>query len=87
MLVRVRAASVNPADWHVIRGEPLVARLSFGLRAPKAAVPGCDLSGVVEVVGQDVVGFQPGDEVYGSSFMRGFGASPSTRRSPPTSWR
>src|ERR687892_2356352 len=45
VLVRVQAASVNPADWHIIRGDPYLARLSFGLRGPKEPVPGCDLAG------------------------------------------
>ena len=74
VLVRVRAASVNPADWHFMRGEPYIARLQAGLRAPKAAVLGCDLAGTVEAVGASVQGYEPGDEVFGSPFMRGFGA-------------
>lgn len=74
VLVRVRAASVNPADWHFMRGEPLIARLQAGLRAPKAAVLGCDLAGTVEAVGASVHDYEPGDEVFGSPFMRGFGA-------------
>jgi NADPH:quinone reductase-like Zn-dependent oxidoreductase len=74
VLVRVHAAAVNPADWHLIRGEPYIARLSFGLRGPKDPVPGCDLAGRVEAVGKAVTGFHPGDEVYGSPFMRGLGA-------------
>ena len=74
VLVRVRAASVNPADWHFMRGEPYIARLQAGLRAPKASVLGCDLAGTVEAVGASVQGFEPGDDVFGSPFMRGFGA-------------
>jgi NADPH:quinone reductase-like Zn-dependent oxidoreductase len=74
VLVRVHAAAVNPADWHLIRGEPYVARLSFGLRGPKDPVPGCELAGRVEAVGNAVTAFRPGDEVYGSPFMRGLGA-------------
>jgi NADPH:quinone reductase-like Zn-dependent oxidoreductase len=74
VLVRLRAASVNPADWHIARGDPYIARLSFGLRGPKARVPGCDLAGKVEAVGHGVTSLRPGDEVFGSSFMRGFGA-------------
>jgi NADPH:quinone reductase-like Zn-dependent oxidoreductase len=73
VLVRVRAAAVNPADWHLIRGEPYIARLQWGLRTSKNPVPGCDLAGQVERVGRNVARFQPGDEVFGSSFMRGFG--------------
>ena len=74
VLVRVQAASVNPADWHIIRGDPYLARLSFGLRGPKDPVPGCDLAGRVEAVGSAVTAFTPGDEVFGSAFMRGLGA-------------
>jgi NADPH:quinone reductase-like Zn-dependent oxidoreductase len=74
VLVRVRAASVNPADWHMVRGVPDIARLSFGLRAPKHRVPGCDVAGQVEAVGRNVTMFQPGNEVFGSPFGNGFGA-------------
>jgi NADPH:quinone reductase-like Zn-dependent oxidoreductase len=74
VLVRVRAAAVNPADWHLIRGEPYIARLQWGLRTPKNRIPGCDLAGQVEAVGRNVTRLQPGDEVVGSPFMRGFGA-------------
>ena len=74
VLVRVRAASVNPADWHFMRGEPYIARLQAGLRTPKAVVLGCDLAGTVEAAGASVQGLEPGDEVFGSPFMRGFGA-------------
>jgi NADPH:quinone reductase-like Zn-dependent oxidoreductase len=82
VLVRVHAASVNPADWHVIRGDPYLARLSFGLRGPKDPVPGCDLAGRVEAVGSAVTAFGPGDEVFGSPFMRGFGAFAETAAVP-----
>jgi NADPH:quinone reductase-like Zn-dependent oxidoreductase len=74
VLVGVRAASVNAADWHLVRGAPYISRLSFGLRAPKHPVPGCDLAGVVEAVGPEVTRFAVGDEVYGTAFLRGFGA-------------
>jgi NADPH:quinone reductase-like Zn-dependent oxidoreductase len=82
VLVRVHAASVNPADWHVIRGDPFIARLSFGLRGPKDSVPGCDLAGRVEAVGSAVTAFGPGDEVFGSPFMRGLGAFAETASIP-----
>jgi NADPH:quinone reductase-like Zn-dependent oxidoreductase len=65
VLVRVRAASVNPLDWHEIRGEPLLVRLSGGLRRPRKTIPGVDVAGVVEAVGRDVTRFRPGDEVWG----------------------
>jgi NADPH:quinone reductase-like Zn-dependent oxidoreductase len=74
VLVRVRATSVNPADWHFVRGEPYLARLSMGLRKPKFPIMGCDLAGTVEAVGPGVTALKPGDEAYGSPFMEGFGA-------------
>ncbi|MFR9752466.1 NAD(P)-dependent alcohol dehydrogenase [Nocardia sp. 004] len=74
VLVRVHATSVNPADWHLIRGIPHIARLQVGLRRPQHTVPGCDVAGQVESVGAGVTGFRPGDEVFGSPFLRGFGA-------------
>ena len=67
VLVRVRATSVNPYDWHVMRGEPYIARLmpgGLGLRGPKLAILGCDMTGRVEAVGQDVTRFGPGDDVF-----------------------
>jgi NADPH:quinone reductase-like Zn-dependent oxidoreductase len=66
VLVKVIAASVNPADWHMIRGEPKFARLTFGLTKPKNIIPGIDLAGQVESVGRDVKEFHPGDEVFGA---------------------
>ena len=66
VIVRVRAASMNPYDWHMIRRLPYVARASAGLRSPKHPVPGADFAGVVEEVGANVTGFAPGDRVFGS---------------------
>ena len=74
VLVRVHATSVNPADWHFMRGDPYLMRLQAGLRRPKDAVLGCDLAGQVDAVGEDVTTFRPGDQVFGCTFMRGFGA-------------
>jgi len=66
VLVRVRASSVNPADWHIMRGSPLFLRLAgYGLRTPKHPVLGSDVAGVVEAVGKDVTGLRTGDEVFG----------------------
>jgi NADPH:quinone reductase-like Zn-dependent oxidoreductase len=66
VLVRVRAASLNPADWHFVRGEPLLVRLITGLRRPaKPAVLASDLAGQVAAVGPNVSRFRPGDEVFG----------------------
>jgi NADPH:quinone reductase-like Zn-dependent oxidoreductase len=66
VLVRVRAASINPYDWHQVRGTPLIVRLVVGMRGPHPAIPGLDVAGVVEDVGADVTEFRPGDEVIGS---------------------
>jgi NADPH:quinone reductase-like Zn-dependent oxidoreductase len=74
VLVGVHATSVNAADWHIVRAVPKIARLQMGLRKPSFAVPGCDFAGVVEAVGKDVTTVRPGDEVFASSFMHGFGA-------------
>ncbi|WFE26712.1 NAD(P)-dependent alcohol dehydrogenase [Solwaraspora sp. WMMD791] len=67
VLVRVHASSVNAYDWHIMRGDPYVARFSFGLRRPRAAVRGQDFAGRVEAVGAAVTRFRPGDEVYGEA--------------------
>jgi NADPH:quinone reductase-like Zn-dependent oxidoreductase len=67
VLVRVRAASVNPYDWHMMRGEPRLMRLKFGLRAPRDPRLGIDVAGVVEEVGTGVTEFAVGDEVFGRS--------------------
>src|SRR5215211_7517465 len=74
VLLKVHAASVNPADWHLLRGKPYIARLQFGLRKPKYRVLGCDVVGQVEAVGKNVTMLQPLSEVFGSPFMHGLGA-------------
>ena len=66
VLVKVRAASVNPLDWHLMRGEPQFLRLIFGLRKPKDTRLGVDAAGLVEAVGKNVTQFKPGDEVFGA---------------------
>jgi len=65
VLVRVRAASVNPLDWHGMRGQPYLMRMAGGVRGPKDSAFGVDLAGQVEAVGRDVTQFNPGDEVFG----------------------
>lgn len=67
VLVRVLAASVNPLDWHRMRGRPLVMRTGEGLTKPKNNGLGADLAGRVEAVGKNVTQFRPGDEVFGMS--------------------
>jgi NADPH:quinone reductase-like Zn-dependent oxidoreductase len=74
VLVEVHAASVNPADWHLVEGTPRLARLQIGLRRPSFDIPGSDVAGVVGAVGPAVTTVAPGDEVYGTTFMAGFGA-------------
>lgn len=67
VLVRVRATSANPYDWHFMRGEPLVARVMPGgmaLRRPAHPILGCDVAGEVAAVGPGVTRFQAGDAVY-----------------------
>jgi NADPH:quinone reductase-like Zn-dependent oxidoreductase len=66
VLVRVRAASINPYDWHVVTGTPYLMRIASGLSRPKQKIPGLDLAGQVEAVGPGVSGFRPGDEVFGA---------------------
>jgi NADPH:quinone reductase-like Zn-dependent oxidoreductase len=67
VLVRVKASSANPWDWHFIRGEPVLMRPAGlgGIRKPKFLIPGGDVAGTVEQVGAGVSGFAPGDHVYG----------------------
>jgi NADPH:quinone reductase-like Zn-dependent oxidoreductase len=66
VLVRVHAAGVDRGVWHAMTGLPYPIRLAgYGLRAPNTPVPGMDLAGVVEAVGNDVTRFKPGDEVFG----------------------
>ncbi|MER6077483.1 NAD(P)-dependent alcohol dehydrogenase [Streptomyces sp. NPDC001833] len=67
VLVRIRAAALNPYDWHMLRGDPYVARLlgSVGLTRPKSRVAGIDAAGEVVAVGAGVDGLRPGDEVLG----------------------
>ena len=71
VLVRVRAASVNARDWHVMRGEPRLARLldsaTFGRVAPRVRIRGTDFAGTVESVGEGVTRWRPGEDVFGES--------------------
>ncbi|GES05915.1 NADPH:quinone reductase [Acrocarpospora corrugata] len=75
VLVRIHATSVQPYDWHHMRGEPYVARLmggTLGLRASKLDILGADVAGRVEAVGKDVTEFSPGDEVFAMPKKGGF---------------
>jgi NADPH:quinone reductase-like Zn-dependent oxidoreductase len=66
VLIRVRAASVNPMDSHLMSGRPIVTRLGRGLRRPRLDRPGADVAGVIEAVGANVTRFHPGDAVFGT---------------------
>jgi NADPH:quinone reductase-like Zn-dependent oxidoreductase len=65
VLIKVRAASVNPVDWHFMRGSPFLVRMMGGLLKPKFRL-GADVAGQVEAVGRKVTQFKPGDEVFGT---------------------
>ena len=66
VLIKVRAAAVNPLDWHFMRGTPFLVRMMTGLRKPKVTRLGVDVAGQVEAVGRNVTQFKPGDEVFGA---------------------
>ena len=66
VLIKVRAASVNPLDWRLMKGRPYSLRILFGLGKPTIARPGRDVAGQVEAVGTNVTQFKPGDEVFGA---------------------
>jgi NADPH:quinone reductase-like Zn-dependent oxidoreductase len=68
VLIKVRAASVNPMDRGELKGVPYILRIMFGLRKPEVTQPGrpgVDVAGLVEAVGRNVTQFKPGDEVFG----------------------
>jgi NADPH:quinone reductase-like Zn-dependent oxidoreductase len=65
VLIKVRATSINPYDWHFVEGTPKIMRLGVGLRKPKDMRLGVDYAGTVEAVGKNVTQFKPGDEVFG----------------------
>lgn len=65
--VQVKAASINPYDWHMLTGLPYLVRMQAGLRGPNRTVPGVDFAGRVDAVGSDVTEYAPGDEVFGNA--------------------
>ncbi len=73
VLVKVHAASANPADWHLMRAEPFLARLENGLLKPKNTKLGADIAGRVEAIGRNVTQFQVGDEVFGGMSLNELG--------------
>ncbi|KAB2331280.1 NAD(P)-dependent alcohol dehydrogenase [Bacillus mesophilum] len=74
VLVKVHASSINFGNLVLLTGKPLPARLAFGLLKPKYSIPGGDVAGIVEAVGENVTGFQIGDEVFGDLSTSGWGA-------------
>jgi NADPH:quinone reductase-like Zn-dependent oxidoreductase len=73
VLVKVRAAAINPLDWHFMEGKPYIMRAMIGgMRKPKSPQLGVDLAGEVEAVGKNVTQFKPGDEVFGTGHGAAF---------------
>jgi len=72
-LVKVLGVSVNPADWHSMRGKPIFSRLTLGLLRPKHRTLGVDVAGRVEALGDGVTRFKPGDDVYANLLDHGYG--------------
>src|SRR3989442_11449098 len=66
VLIKVRAASVNPLDWRLMKGKPRVMRIMARLLKMPIGRPGVDVAGEVEAVGSNVTQLKPGDEVFGS---------------------
>ena len=71
ILVKVAANSANPADWHILRGKPFLARFAFGLFKPKDKLLGADFAGTVEKVGNKATHFKVGDSVFGEVLQGG----------------
>src|SRR5512133_86592 len=71
ILVKVMANSANPADWHILRGEPYFARFIFGLLKPKNKFFGADFAGIVEETGRQVTNLKAGDRVFGEKLKGG----------------
>lgn len=74
VLVHVKATSLNAPDWRLLRGKPMMMRLSSGIFRPKHIIKGTDVSGIVSEMGKGVTRFKVGDEVYGDLADAGFGA-------------
>lgn len=84
VLVEVEAAAIDRGTWHLMHGEPWLARLAFGLRRPRNPVPGRDLAGTVTALGPGVDGFAIGDRVYGtgSGSLAEFTVAPAAKLAP-----
>jgi NADPH:quinone reductase-like Zn-dependent oxidoreductase len=73
VLIKIMATTINDYDWSVVTGKPYIYRLMFGVLRPKNAIPGMELSGIIEAVGSAVENFKAGDEVFGDISEYGFG--------------
>ncbi|MFN8434291.1 MAG: NAD(P)-dependent alcohol dehydrogenase [Anaerolineales bacterium] len=73
VLVKIHATAVNAADWHLLKADPFLVRLQYGLFKPKYTILGADIAGRVEAVGQNVKKFKVGDEVFGDLSGAGWG--------------
>ena len=73
VLIRIHAVAVNAGDWHLLKADPFLVRLQFGLFKPKYTILGADIAGRVEAVGQKVNKFRVGDEVFGDISSSGWG--------------
>jgi NADPH:quinone reductase-like Zn-dependent oxidoreductase len=73
VLVKVHAVSINPADWHSMRGKPMFSRATLGLLRPKHKILGVDIAGKVEAVGSGATQFRTGDEIYANLLEHGYG--------------
>lgn len=73
VLIRIHAVAVNAADWHLLKADPFLVRLQFGLLKPKYTILGADIAGRVEAVGQKVTKFKVGDDVFGDISSSGWG--------------
>lgn len=73
VLLKIHATGLNAADWHIMRGDPYLLRLAFGLRKPKFEILGADVAGRIEAVGKNVRQFKVGDDVFGDLSGCGFG--------------
>lgn len=74
VLVKIHAASVNAADWRMVKADPFLVRFMNGFAKPQNTLLGCDIAGTIEAVGANVTEFKPGDEVFGDIFNAGRGA-------------
>jgi NADPH:quinone reductase-like Zn-dependent oxidoreductase len=74
VLIKIHATAINDYDWGMVRGKPYLYRLLFGLTKPKRPIPGMELSGVIEDIGEGVTQFKKGDAVYGDLSEYGFGS-------------